>query len=137
MNTSPQLGIILNGSIGAVAEVSDHMKRLKTILQGLKNPSVLLGILSQIIAVLLLLEVDVNISLVTGLVTAVCSILSLLGLMQFPLTGQGANAKSPADKQLLCADCKRKTPHILVNGLMTCSKCGCIYSGTVPSPDEK
>lgn len=111
------------------------MKRLKIILQTIKTPSVMLGILSQIIAVLLLLGVDVNINLITGLVTALCSIFSLLGLMQLPPT-QEAKAKSPADTLLRCAICKRTTPHILVNDLMTCSKCGRVYSSTPLTPEE-
>lgn len=112
------------------------MKRVKAILQKIKNPSVLLSMLSQIIAVLLLLEVDVNISLVTGLVTAVCSILSLLGLWRFPFSKQ-KGTDSPTDLPLPCDNCGSNTPHTLINGYMTCSKCGRIHSDDRQPPDKK
>lgn len=96
------------------------MLQLKKMLKRLKNPTTILSILSEIITILILLKVDVNVDLVTGIVTAVCSILVLLGIMSNPTTV----TKGYGDDILYCKNCQEKTENVVINNELCCTKCG-------------
>lgn len=96
------------------------MEQIKIILQRLKNPSVIMSIVSQIITILVLLNVNVDKQAVTGVVTAICTILVLLGILSNPDT----NTKGYGDDMIQCDHCNKLTKHVLVNGKMVCSECG-------------
>lgn len=96
------------------------MNQLKLILSRLKNPSVILSILSEVITILMLLNVNVNIDLVTGIVTAVCSILVLLGILSNPT----AQNRGYGDDVMRCENCGKDSLHVQVNGKMVCIDCG-------------
>lgn len=98
------------------------MEQLKLILKRLKRPGVIISITSQIITVLLLLNVNVNIDVVTGIVTAICSILVLLGILSDPDSEQ----MGYGDIFALCSGCGKKTHHVFINGQLVCKECGCI-----------
>ncbi|MEG1239982.1 MAG: phage holin, partial [Oscillospiraceae bacterium] len=62
------------------------MTQLKTMLLRLKSPTVLLSIVSQVVTLLVLFKVQVDMTLVGGAVTAISSILVLLGILSDPTT---------------------------------------------------
>ncbi|MEG0873908.1 MAG: phage holin [Clostridiales bacterium] len=99
------------------------MQQLKIILSRLKNPSVVISIASQILTVLLLFHVKIGIldmNILTGTITAISSILVLLGITSDPTTKN----KGYKDDILICANCQRKTIHRQINDKMVCEKCG-------------
>ncbi|MEG2073954.1 MAG: hypothetical protein RRY54_04235 [Angelakisella sp.] len=100
------------------------MNQLKNILARLKNPSVVISIASQIISVLLLLNVNVDRGIITAVITAACSVLVLLGIMSNPDTV----TKGYGDDMHECANCHQMTPHLRVGDSLVCSKCGTVHS---------
>lgn len=96
------------------------MEQIKNILKRLKNPSVVISIVSQVAAILALLNVSVNVDVVTQVVVGISSILVLLGIMSDPTTenkGYGDDMKS-------CPVCGKMTSHIKVGEKALCSQCG-------------
>ena len=59
---------------------------LKTILKRLKNPSVLISIASEIVVIFMLFNVGIDVNVVSGTLTAISSILVLLGILSNPDT---------------------------------------------------
>lgn len=100
------------------------------ILERLKHPSVVLSIVSQVVAILLLLNVNVDQTIVTGVVTAICSILVFMGIMSNPTTKN----KWYGDDTLYCENCQKDSPHIPVGNSMVCTTCGAVY--TEPTKEE-
>ena len=96
------------------------MSQLKIIFKRLKNPSVVTSIVSQIVTILMLVNVDVDHTMVTTLVTAVCGTLTLLGIMSNPDTV----TKGYKDDIKLCNNCKSVAPQIKVGKNMVCEECG-------------
>ena len=96
------------------------MAQLKEILKRLKNPSTVLSLVSEIIVILILFKVNVNVDIVTGVVTACCSILVLLGIMSNPTTSN----KGYADDIFYCKNCKENTCHTVIDNNLYCCKCG-------------
>lgn len=96
------------------------MHQLKVMLKRLQNPSVVMSIASQIITILLLFNIDINRSIVIGVVTAVCSILVLLGIMSNPDRQNGGFGEDIAH----CEACDKRTVHVVVAGEMVCKNCG-------------
>lgn len=99
------------------------MTQLKIILERLKNPSVLLSIGSQIVAILVLLKVNVDMNIISGVIAAVCSILVLMGILSDPTT----NNKGYHDDILPCESCNKKSKHITIDNNVMCSICGNKY----------
>jgi|GEM_PF-904118 len=104
-------------------EMRYSMAQLEVILNRLKNPSVLLSILSQLVTLLLLFGVQLDEELVTGVATTVCSILVTLGILSNPDSGAGYR-----DRMLKCEEDGRETPHVRVNGQWVCTSCGKVHS---------
>ncbi|MEG1687675.1 MAG: hypothetical protein RR022_02000 [Angelakisella sp.] len=98
------------------------MQQFKLILNRLKNPTVLLSIASQLITVLLLFRVEIDRNLLTGLVTAVCTILSLLGIVSNP----DSQNRGYGDDLYYCKGCQEQSHHVRVGNSMVCSQCGCV-----------
>ncbi|MEG1578708.1 MAG: phage holin [Oscillospiraceae bacterium] len=96
------------------------MKKGWVILERLKQPSVLISIASQIAALLLLFNVQVDMNLVTGVITALCSIFVLLGILSDPTT----ETRGYGDDWQYCANCHKESRHITVNGQKICRDCG-------------
>ena len=92
------------------------MEQLKLILKRLKRPGVILSIISQILTILLLLKVNVNVDVVSGIATAICSILVLLGILSDPDSTQPGYG----DAFFECSQCHRKTQHVLIDGNLVC-----------------
>lgn len=107
------------------------MIKFQDILERLKHPSVVLSIASQVVTILLLLNISVDQTAVTGIVTAACSILVFMGIMSNPTTKN----KWYGDDTLYCENCQNNTPHIPVAGNMTCAYCGTVY--TEPTTGEE
>lgn len=105
------------------------MIKFRDILERLKHPSVVLSIASQMVTILLLLNISIDQTAVTGIVTAVCSILVFMGIMSNPTTKN----KWYGDDDLYCENCQKNSPHIPVADSMVCSSCGAIYR----SPDTE
>lgn len=99
------------------------MQQIQTIIDKLKNPSVILSIVSEVIAILMLLNIDVDANVVTSVVTGICSILVLLGILSDPNTEN----KGYGDDLLNCEHCNKLTRHVLVNGKLVCKECGHEY----------
>ncbi|MEG2383474.1 MAG: hypothetical protein RR885_00055 [Oscillospiraceae bacterium] len=86
----------------------------------MKRPSVLLSIAAQVVAILTLLRVQVDMTIVTGIIAAISSILVLLGIMSDPDTkklGYG-------DDIMFCENCQKDSVHKLINGVLVCKECG-------------
>lgn len=100
------------------------MIELKTILQRLKNPSIILSVASQIVTILMLFHVQVNMNIVTGVITALCSIFVLLGIMSDPNTRN----KGYGDDIKLCKNCGKSCAHTTIAGELVCTHCGAVYN---------
>ncbi len=96
------------------------MQQLKIILSRLKNPSVVLSIVSQIITVLALLKIDDNISIVTKIVIGVCSVFVLLGIISNP----SSKKFGYGDDILNCQNCNKDTLHTFIYNNFVCVECG-------------
>lgn len=93
-------------------------KQLLVMLNRLKNPTVVLSIASQVIVILTLFHVNVDRNIITGVVTAGCSILVLLGIMSNP------EQKGYTDNITYCEECGECQVHIEVSDKLVCTKCG-------------
>ncbi len=101
-----------------------NMINFRDILERLRQPSVVLSIASQIVTILLLLNVNVDQNIVTGVVTAVCSILVFMGIMSNPTTQN----KWYGDDTLYCKNCQKNTAHLSVADKMICSTCSTTFT---------
>jgi uncharacterized membrane protein len=101
-------------------EVVKEMKQLKVFLGRLRNPSVILSIASQVITILLLFNVNVDRDIIFGVITASCTILTLLGIMSNPST----ETQGYTDDIYICEHCNKETVHVMVNGQLVCTECG-------------
>lgn len=95
---------------------------MKEMLQKLKNPTVLISVLSQIGAILILMGVDLNENMVMSLIGMVVSILATLGIVS------KSDTKPPELESacLTCTNTGTQELHVKINGQMTCVKCGAI-----------
>ncbi|MEG2420617.1 MAG: phage holin [Oscillospiraceae bacterium] len=100
------------------------MLQVKAMLTRLKNPAVILSIVSQVVTLLVLFKVQVDMTLVGGAVTAVCSILVLLGIMSDPTTKR----KGYGDDMAQCPSCGVVGPHLVTGDTLTCKNCGSQHS---------
>lgn len=96
------------------------IKQFKVILERLRKPSVILSIVSQIIAILALLKINVDNALVMAIATGVCSILTTAGIMSNPSTEK----KGFGDDIYYCEHCDKNSVHTKVDGKLVCSDCG-------------
>ena len=103
-------------------------KQFSLILKRLKKPSVVISIVSQILAILALLHVSVDVDAVHGITISVCTILALLGIMSNPET----KAKGYGDDIQYCNACGKDTNFCEVNGKMVCSECGAAAQENAP-----
>lgn len=92
----------------------------------LKNPSVLLSLISHTVTLLILLGFNINESFVLSISTALLSILTILGIMSNPDT----KTKGYGDDTLVCSNCGGKSIHVEINGQMLCKNCGTVYTTT-------
>lgn len=101
----------------------DHVKKIKVILERLKNPIVLISIVSQILIILSVFKTNIDTDLVTKVMLAIGSILVSLGIVNNP------SKETIHTEFLYCRHCKRYTNHILINGRYICEECGNAYEG--------
>lgn len=94
----------------------------KLILKRLKKPSVVLSIVSQIVSVLILFKAPIDAELIKGIAAALCSILTLLGIMSNPDTQK----QGYGDDVYTCSGCGENTQHAMVNGQLVCCRCGTV-----------
>ena len=90
------------------------------ILNRLKQPSVVLSLVSQITTLLLLFGFQIDPQQLMTFATIVCSILVTLGIMSNP----DSNHKGYGDDILICPNCNKPTLHVAVKGKMVCKTCG-------------
>ena len=95
-------------------------KQIKHMLSRLRSPSVVMGIVSQIIVILTLLNVSVDVNVITGIAVAVCSIMVFLGIMKNPNTKK----MGVLDEIHWCEHCKKDSVHYRIAGKLVCSECG-------------
>ena len=96
------------------------MEQFKIFLQRLKNPTVITSLVSQIIAILVVFNVNVDVSATTQVVGAVASLLVTLGILSNP----DNEKKRYIDDIELCESCGRKTLHVKVGNDLVCKNCG-------------
>ena len=96
-----------NGGILQISRVNVLKKQLKVMLSRLKNPSVVLSIASQIIAILMLLNVHVDEGIVTGI-----------------MSNPESTKKGYGDDIYKCPNCNCDCEYVEVNGKLVCKKCG-------------
>lgn len=99
------------------------MKQIQLILNRLRKPSVIISIISQLATILILCGVDIDKNLTTTIITAICSILTLLGILSDP----ESQNKGFSDTILICSHCNKASRHVYVNGKYICAECGCEY----------
>ena len=96
------------------------MKILNLILNRIKKPQVIMSILSQVIIILTILNIDVDVDAISGIVTAVCTILVMLGIMSNPDDGSFGYC----DEIHVCSNCHKNACHIRVKDKLICRNCG-------------
>lgn len=96
------------------------INQFKAILQKLRKPSVILSIVSQIVAILALLNINVDNALVMAIATAACSILTTAGILSNP----ASDKKGFGDDIYYCEKCGKDSVHTKVDGKLVCSECG-------------
>jgi len=89
---------------------------LRQMLSRLRNSTVVLGVTSNLISLVMLLGYKLDQSLVMSVVTIICSILALLGIMSNPDNHSG--------NRFYCPICKAHTLHVDVAEEKLCSICG-------------
>lgn len=95
------------------------MLQIKTFLARLKNPTVILSIVSEIILVLATLNINVDEQSINVVVTGVLAILVTLGIMSNPDTAN----KTYSDDILFCEQCNKDTVHAKIANDMVCLDC--------------
>lgn len=96
------------------------MSVLDRIFVRLKKPSVLVSIISEIIAIMLIFNVKVDVGVAEGLLAAVSSIFVTLGILSNPMKlGNGYQ-----DDMRICENCGKMKRHVLVGGQLLCEDCG-------------
>lgn len=95
------------------------MEQIKLFAKRLKNPTVVLSILSQVFMIFSLLNVSVDENMITGVITASLSILVTLGIMSNPDTA----TKTYGDDFMYCETCNKRTHHVVVGDKILCEEC--------------
>lgn len=96
------------------------MVQLRLILKRLKKPSVITSLTSQIVALLILFEVNIDTTFITNVITAITSIMVILGIFSNP----DSQKKGFKDDISVCSKCKQLTQHVKINDEMVCVNCG-------------
>lgn len=104
------------------------MQQIKLLLARLKKPSVLISLTSQVAAILVLLGSTVDVTAVTAIATAVCSLLATLGILSDPT----AQNKGFGDDLGYCENCGALAPCVMVAGQLVCRHCGGAASAASP-----
>lgn len=102
----------------------DYMQQYKLILKRLLNPSIIISIVAQIASVLTLFQLNVDMNIVETVVTAICSILVLLGIVSNPDTMN----KGYGDDIKFCTNCNKYCEYVMVAGKLICKECGCAFT---------
>ncbi len=90
------------------------------ILARLKKPSVIVSIISEIIAILMIFNVQVDVSAMESTLAAATSIFVTLGILSNPTTLNNGYK----DDIRLCKNCGKMKRHVLVGGQLLCEDCG-------------
>lgn len=98
------------------------MTQVNIILERLKKPSVILSLTSQVVGLLILLDVNIDSEVVTGVATSVTAILVTLGILSNPDT----QTAGYGDDIAVCENCGDETQHVLVGDDLVCKNCGTI-----------
>jgi len=96
---------------------------LERLISRLKQPSVLLSLVSQGISIFILMGFNLNEDLIKSLAAIICSILVTLGILSNPDTKN----RGYGDDILFCICDGKNAQHVRVNGHMICQKCGNIH----------
>ena len=96
------------------------MKTLKLIWNRLKKPHVLLGVLSQLIILLKVFDIKINTESLSVAVTAICSILVLMGIIADP----DNSTNGLCNEIQKCENCGQTTCHLKVDNTLICKNCG-------------
>ena len=105
---------------------------LKTFLYRLRNPKVITGIVSQVVTISMLLS-NPDVTAFSGVAAAVCSILSMLGIISDP-DEKGLKVKN---KYMTCTSCGKFSCHIDAGGKKICKECGNELSPVTKMTEEK
>ncbi len=104
---------------------------MKQILERLKNPTILLSVVSQIVAMLILVGVKIDEQMALTLAGMGVSILGSLGI----LSKKGIAGYAAKTENLTCSNSGEVEPHVLINGQMVCTKCGAVYTNEDKTPE--
>lgn len=102
-----------------IVKKEEFMIQLKTYLNRLKNPTVVISIVSEIILVLTMLNINVDKQAINVVVTGISTILVTLGIMSNPDTVN----KTYSDDIMYCENCQKDTVHAKVSDDMICLDC--------------
>ncbi len=109
------------------------MKTLKLIWTRLKKPHVLLGILSQMVIILKAFDVQINTESLSVVITAICSILVLMGIIADPDKSDYGLCQDIKK----CENCGQTTCHLKVGDTLICKNCGHQTKILNPSTDDQ
>lgn len=96
------------------------MTQINIIIERLKKPTVIISLVSQVVGILILLDVNIDSEAITGITTSVTAILVTLGILSNPdtvNTGYG-------DDLAFCEGCGEEKQHVSIGGELYCSDCG-------------
>lgn len=102
------------------------MVQFRLILKRLKKPSVIASLTSQIVALLILFEINIDTTFITNVMTAITSIMVILGIFSNP----DSQRKGYKDDISLCSKCHQLTQHVKVTDKMVCVNCGGVSNKT-------
>lgn len=86
----------------------------------IRKPSTIISLVSQVVALLLLVGYDLDKNIIVSVATVLCSILVTLGILSNPDTEN----KGYGDDIRPCSKEGKNTCHVKVNGQMVCAVCG-------------
>lgn len=93
-------------------------------IKKLKKPSVLAGIISQIITLIVLFDHHVYARIFQMGLTVAVSTLTIMGILSNPNTRK----KGFGDDIHFCEGCQKHSVHIYANGKLVCSGCGFVLA---------
>lgn len=96
------------------------MTQINIIIERLKKPTVIISLISQIVGILILLDVNIDSEAITGIATSVTAILVTLGILSNPDTVTSGYG----DDIAYCEGCEEEKSHVAIGGELYCSDCG-------------
>lgn len=99
-------------------------QQILQILKRLRKPSVLLSIVSQIVAILLMFGFNINQSNVMTIASLMCTLLVTIGILSNP----DAPTKGDSSDMKICSKTGKLEKHVLIKEQWICTECGAAHT---------